>query len=102
MPRTQVVGYIRVSTVEQLKGYGLDMQEQSIRDYCQANRLRLVEVFRDEGLSGSNGLEDRVGLAGALAALKAGMASELVVYRIDRLARDLILQETLVERLRAQ
>lgn len=102
MAKTPVIGYIRVSTVEQVKGFGLDVQEQAIRDYCKANDRRLVAVFRDEGQSGSNGLETRVGLAEALAALKAGDGAELVVYRVDRLARDLILQETLVERLRDQ
>jgi DNA invertase Pin-like site-specific DNA recombinase len=99
MARTHAVGYIRVSTTEQVKGFGLDVQEKAIRDYCKANSLRLVAMFRDEGHSGSNGLDTRVGLAEALAALKEHKA-ELVVYRLDRLARDMILQETLVERLR--
>ena len=60
----------------------------------------MVDVFRDEGQSGSNGLDSRVGLASALAALKDHNGAQLVVYRLDRLAADLILQETLVERLR--
>ena len=47
-------------------------------------------------------METRIGLAEALAVLKAGEAEQLVVYRLDRLARDLILQETLVQRLRDQ
>jgi DNA invertase Pin-like site-specific DNA recombinase len=91
-----------VSTTEQVSGFGLDIQETAIRGFCTANGLRLVEVCRDEGASGSNGLESRIGLGEALARLKAGEASKLVVYRMDRLARDLILQETLVERLREQ
>jgi DNA invertase Pin-like site-specific DNA recombinase len=98
MPK--VLGYIRVSSTEQIKGFGLEVQEDAIKAYCKANRVRLVDVLRDEGISGSNGLESRVGLAEALVRLKAGEASALVVYRMDRLARDLILQETLVERLR--
>jgi DNA invertase Pin-like site-specific DNA recombinase len=102
MARPKAVGYIRVSTTEQVSGFGLDIQEKAIREYCKANGLQLTDVFRDEGISGSNGLESRVGLAEALAKLKAGEASSLVVYRLDRLARDLILQETLVERLRDQ
>ncbi len=102
MARPKAVGYIRVSTTEQVSGFGLEMQERAIRDYCKANQMRLVAVFRDEGQSGSNGLESRVGLAEALALLKADEASALVVYRLDRLARDLILQETLVQRLRDQ
>jgi DNA invertase Pin-like site-specific DNA recombinase len=101
-PKTKAIGYIRVSTQEQVSGFGLDVQERSIRDYCKATGLRLVGVLRDEGQSGGNGLESRVGLAEALAKLKGGQASTLVVYRMDRLARDLILQETLVERLRNQ
>lgn len=100
--RPRALGYIRVSTTEQVSGFGLHVQESAIRAYCRANGIRLVRVLRDEGRSGSNGLEDRVGLAEALAALKAGEASILVVYRMDRLARDLILQETLVQRLRDQ
>ena len=102
MAKPKAVGYIRVSTTEQVSGFGLDVQEKAIRDYCKVNGFQLVEVLRDEGQSGGNGLESRVGLAEALARLKAGEAGALVVYRLDRLARDLILQETLVERLRDQ
>ena len=100
MARPPAVGYVRVSTTEQVKGFGLDVQERAIRDFCKANGLRLVGVYRDEGVSGSNGLDSRVGLAEALTTLKDHQGAQLVVYRLDRLARDLILQETLVERLR--
>jgi len=97
----RALGYVRVSTVEQVAGFGLDVQERAIADYCRANRLRLVEVLRDEGLSGSNGLDSRVGLSDALVRLERHEADALVVYRMDRLARDFVLQETIVERLRA-
>jgi DNA invertase Pin-like site-specific DNA recombinase len=89
-----------VSTSEQVNGFGPEIQEQAIRAYCKTNQLRLVGIHRDEGISGANGLDTRAGLAEALAGLKAGEASTLVVYRLDRLARDLVLQETLVEELR--
>ena len=62
--------------------------------------LRLVAVEGDEGVTGSNGLDARVGLASALARLEGGEAECLVVYRLDRLARDFVLQELLVNRLR--
>jgi DNA invertase Pin-like site-specific DNA recombinase len=100
--RPKALGYLRVSTVEQTQGFGLDVQEKAIRDYCKANGLRLTAIHRDEGISGSNGLDSRQGLATALVKLEAGEASTLVVYRLDRLARDLILQETLVTQLREQ
>jgi DNA invertase Pin-like site-specific DNA recombinase len=97
--RQRVVGYIRVSTAEQVDGFGLQVQEKAIRAYCRAQRLRLVAILSDEGISGSNGLDSRHGLAEALARIEAGEATGLVVYRFDRLARDLILQETVYQRL---
>ena len=101
MAKTKVIGYTRVSTAEQVDGFGLDVQEASIRAYCKAENLRLVAVLSDQGQSGSNGLETRLELAEGLARVERGEASGLVVYRFDRLARDLILQETLIVRLEA-
>jgi site-specific DNA recombinase len=43
----KVAGYIRISTQEQAQGHGLDFQEEAIRQYCEANSLELVEVYRD-------------------------------------------------------
>lgn len=95
----KALGYIRVSTEEQVQGNGLAVQRQGIAKFCRAEGMRLVGVLSDEGVSGSNGLERRVGLATALAKLEAGEANCLVVYRLDRLARDYVLQELLVARL---
>jgi DNA invertase Pin-like site-specific DNA recombinase len=99
--RLKVIGYLRVSTAEQTDGYGLDVQEAAIRRYCKAEGLRLVATESDEGQSGSNGLNDRVGLGTALAAIERGDATALVVAKYDRLARDLVLQETVIGRLEA-
>lgn len=101
MANQRVIGYTRVSTAEQVEGFGLDVQEAAIRAYCRSHHLRLVAVLSDQGQSGSNGLDTRHGLAEALARVEGGEAEALVVYRLDRLARDLILQETVHEQLRA-
>ncbi|HXF72501.1 MAG TPA: recombinase family protein [Actinomycetota bacterium] len=95
----RAIGYARVSTAEQVQGFGLEVQERAIREWARSNRIRLLGVERDEGAPGSNGLDQRPGLARALARLEAGQAECLVVYRLDRLARDLVLQETTVRRL---
>jgi DNA invertase Pin-like site-specific DNA recombinase len=55
---------------------------------------------RDEGLSGSNGLDTREGLAEALGVVRDGTVGGVVVYRLDRLARDLVLQEQLLAEIR--
>lgn len=100
MAARKVLGYTRVSTAEQVEGFGLDLQRKAIRDYCKANGLRLVDIASDEGISGSNGLDTRAGLAGALLRIENQETSALVVYRLDRLARDLMLQETIIAKLR--
>jgi DNA invertase Pin-like site-specific DNA recombinase len=51
-------------------------------------------------VSGSNGLETRVALPEALRVLRTGAPDGLIVYRLDRLARDLVLQEQLLAEIR--
>ena len=58
-----------------------------------------MDVLADAGISGGNGLDSRRSLAEALARIEDHEATVLVVYRLDRLARDLLLQETIMERL---
>jgi DNA invertase Pin-like site-specific DNA recombinase len=96
----KVIAYVRVSTAEQVDGFGLTVQRKAIADYAKVNGLRLLRTVSDEGISGSNGLDARKGLAEVLTVVESGQVSGLVVYRLDRLARDLILQETLMTRMR--
>lgn len=94
---TPVVGYLRVSTDRQVvDGAGLEVQRDAVASWAAGRGCELVDVFADEGLSGSNGLEVRVGLAEALEAVREGRAAGVVVYRLDRLARDLMVQEQLL------
>jgi len=86
-----------VSTDRQAEeGLGLEVQQQVIRAWAKAAGHRVVMRARDEGVSGSNGLDTRGALPEALQALRDRRAAGLVVYRLDRLARDLIIQEQLL------
>ena len=81
----KVVGYIRVSTVEQEEsGLGIEDQEAKIRAYCDLYGLELVELFTDAA-SGKN--LQRVGLESALGRLADGAAEGLIVAKLDRLTR---------------
>ncbi|WP_432477204.1 recombinase family protein [Nocardioides sp. GXQ0305] len=92
-----MVAYLRVSTDRQAEeGLGLEIQRNSIAAWAKSRRDSVVEWHSDEGVSGSNGLDSREALPLALDLLKHGDADGLVVYRLDRLARDLIVQETLL------
>lgn len=83
----KIVGYLRVSTEGQAEsGLGLDAQRQSIENYALKSGIPLVEVFSDEGLSGSLSLEKRPGMLSAISSLEKG--DLLVVAKRDRLGRD--------------
>lgn len=98
----RALGYLRVSTQEQAtRGAGLEAQERAIRAWCAAHGARLLRIERDES-SGTNGLDTRAGLRRALLALTKDEADVLVVARLDRLARDLVLQETILQRVERQ
>lgn len=90
------VMYLRVSTLGQVDGFGLDVQEQSCRSYARAHGLRIVAAYRDEGVSGTLEAADRDGLMSALARLRDGDADVLLVARLDRLARSLTVQEAVL------
>jgi len=48
----KAVGYIRVSTLKQVKGHSLDYQKDAIEKYCSNNDIALVKLYIDKGLSG--------------------------------------------------
>lgn len=81
--------YIRVSTLEQLKGVSLDAQEERLRAYCQMSGLdvALGDVIREEGVSASVPLSRRPGGARLLQRVSEGV-SHVVALKLDRLFRD--------------
>lgn len=89
-----VIGYVRVSTEEQAdSGLGLEAQSKAIRDFSDRRYGKAVSAqYADEGLSGGKSLEldpeKRPGLMGAIRELSEG--DVLLVYRLDRLARDIV------------
>lgn len=96
---SRLIGYLRVSTQGQVDdGAGLETQRETIDRWCAA-RDHAVAWVADEGISGSNGVETRAGLAEALDLVKRG-AEGIVVYKLDRLARSLILQEQILDDVR--
>jgi len=92
--------YLRVSTDGQADdGQGLAIQEAACREWLRRGRHRLVEVCCDAGKSGGADVGHRPGLARALALVAADRADGVLVHRLDRLARDLVLQEQLLAEL---
>lgn len=91
-----VYGYMRVSGEGQVEGDGFFRQKEEIERFCNANGLQITAYIREEGVTGT--VEDRP----ALAALLASKPDVIIVERLDRLARDLMVQELLISRLTSQ
>jgi DNA invertase Pin-like site-specific DNA recombinase len=99
----RIVSYTRVSTDKQAEhGLGLNIQRDAIRAWAKAGGHKVVASLSDSGISGSNGLDTRLGLAEAFRLLEAGKADAVVVYRLDRLARKLANQLVWIEQLEAK
>src|SRR5689334_21569436 len=83
------LGYVRVSTDEQAKeGVSLDAQEQSIRAYAMLRGLRLVKIFREEGVSGGIPLAERPQGRMLVAAMeKRSGPRHVIAVKLDRLFR---------------
>ncbi len=94
--------YVRVSTDAQAsEGSGLDVQREQITRWAKTHGHRLAQERCDAGISGAEALEGRHGLLGALEDVRLGLSGGIVVYRLDRLARDLVAQESLLSQVRS-
>ena len=86
----RVVSYARVSTTEQAsEGTSLDFQKSQLTGYCQLQGWTVVNSYVDGGYSGKNA--DRPGLQRLLTDAKLGLFDKMVVFKLDRLARNLSL-----------
>src|SRR4051794_25947910 len=84
--RLTAVGYVRVSSRQQLDGYWLDVQETAVRAYAKDHRLTLVELFREEGISGTVPVTERPALMSALEFIRASSADVLLGPNLFNLA----------------
>jgi DNA invertase Pin-like site-specific DNA recombinase len=87
--------YLRVSSIGQTQGDGYDRQFIACETYAKSNGYEIVEVFR-ESMTGKSELEDRPALSSLFAALEENGIKTILIAQVDRLARDLMVQETII------
>jgi DNA invertase Pin-like site-specific DNA recombinase len=92
--------YLRVSGKGQLKGDGFARQQLACETYARGNDVKIEGVFREKGVSGANELDNRPALMEMLEALAADGVKLVLIEKLDRLARDLLVQETIIGDLR--
>jgi len=96
----KIIGYCRVSTSNQNEECSINLQRQAMNEYAALNGYELAAIFEDDGVSG--GLENRAGLADMFNYLEAEDNKDIdvvLIFKLDRLARDLYIQEHLIKKL---
>jgi site-specific DNA recombinase len=88
--------YLRVSGKGQVKGDGFPRQLQAIKNYAAERDLKVVQVFREEGVAGNKESMDRPAWAAMMTALLGNGVKTIIIEKLDRLARDLMIQELTV------
>lgn len=98
----QAFGYLRVSSNGQIEGDGFPRQRAEIIKWAAANGVTIVRWFEEKGISGKTELENRPALQALLEALASNGVRMVVIEKLDRLARDLMIQETILAEFRKQ
>lgn len=90
----KVALYLRVSTDEQTKDdhYGIKIQEEKGRSFCESQEgyvLKEEHIYKDEGVSGGLSIEKRPALKRLFEDARERKFNIVLVYKIDRMARNL-------------
>ena len=93
-------GYLRVSGKSQIEGDGFERQERAIRAYAKAHGIKIVKVFKELGVSGTKDIAHRPAFVAMMEALHGDGVKLVLVESLGRLARDLMIQESILHDLK--
>src|SRR5258708_6701842 len=89
-------GYLRVSSQGQVEGDGFARQRSAIEGYAKAHGVKIVQWFEEKGVSGTKDVVERPAFQQMLVALLSNGVRTVIIEKLDRLARDLMVQETIL------
>jgi site-specific DNA recombinase len=93
---TKAFAYLRVSGKGQVEGDGFTRQLEAIKKYETLHDIKIAKVYREEGVSGTTDWENRPAFSEMMAAMMANGTRTVLVERLDRCARDLMVQESMI------
>lgn len=77
--------YCRVSTEEQaLRGFSIEAQVANLSEYCEKTQMKLVDFYKDEGISGAKPPLKRPDLKRLLDDVEAGKIDVILFTKLDR------------------
>lgn len=93
---TKAFGYLRVSGKGQVQGHGFDRQREEIEAFASQSGLELAGFYQEEGVSGTTDETNRPAFQDMISDMLKNGVRTIVVEGLDRLARELRIQEQLV------
>lgn len=97
-----VAVYMRVSSEEQRERQSIETQRAFAAKYCDLHGLDVYQIYADDGISGTVPIESRPAGASILRDARAGKFGQILVYKLDRIARQANFVLNLVEELKAR
>lgn len=77
--------YGRVSTEEQaIRGFSIEAQVAALKEHCEKNGIKVVDVYLDEGISGAKPPLKRPALKRLLEDVEAGKVDIILFTKLDR------------------
>jgi DNA invertase Pin-like site-specific DNA recombinase len=93
---TKAHAYLWGSEKSQVNGADFARQLKAIRKYAAAHEIKIVNVYREEGVRGTKQSADRPAWSELIMALHSSGVWTVIIERLDRLAPDLMVQETII------
>ena len=94
--KKKVFAYLRVSGVSQIKNGGFDRQIKAIKNFCKDQEYEIAHIYSEKGISGTKDELDRPEFQHMLSDILANGVNTIVVEGLDRLARELRIQEQIL------
>ena len=98
MKRQKAALYVRVSTRYQIDKDSLPFQRKKLKEYCKLLEIDKYEIFEDDGYSAKN--TDRPRFQEMMEHIRAGNFSHLIVWKVDRISRNLLDFSTMYKELK--
>jgi DNA invertase Pin-like site-specific DNA recombinase len=89
--------YLRVSGKGQIEGDGFQRQLEAIKVYAAANGITIAKAYREEGVTGTLEGVDRPAWVEMVGKIMENGVKTILVEKLDRLARDLMVQEHIIQ-----
>ena len=83
----RIAAYCRVSTDDQADRGTIENQVEFAESYCKINNFNLIEVYKDDGFSGTLPMDERPAATQLLEDATRDKFDMVIVFKLDRLSR---------------